>query len=525
MNLNYRSPKENSIAVTEQLLKLLNINVTSSTIKQKLELHPYFPSFLAINDCLSEWGIDSQCHQVDKTNYLKNLQPPFVAHLNEAGGRFVLIKSMENNKFVLSDEKYNNLIVKESDFLGRWSGFVLCAIGNSKSGEANYIQNRFKEILTILMTPLVILILGIILYLKLINQNIEISTLTLIFLKLGGIVISVLLLMHSLNANNPFIKNLCTLNGKNDCNAILKSDAAKVTSWLSWSEVGFFYFTGSFLLLLFDSTSLFLLAVLSLFTLPYIIYSISYQYRSKNWCILCCIVQVILAIEAVISIRVVIYEAPFFPVLGITYFISVISPILLWYYLKPSLTAASQLKPLKQQLNKFKYNDDFFNQALKKQQYYIIPDDLMPIILGNPNAKITITMVSNPFCIPCGKAHEVLDQLLKTRDDVKLKIIFTTTNHDNDEKTQISRHLLALSLLKDNKLIEFAINDWYKQSDKHYSKWAKKYSIAIGDDIIKLTSLQKQWCKMAKISSTPTVLINGYKLPDLYRIEDIEYLL
>ena len=104
--------------------------------------------------------------------------------------------------------------------------------------------------------------------------------------------------MQSLNANNPFVKNLCSLGGKNDCNAILKSDAAKVTSWLSWSEVGFFYFFGSLLSLLLASSSLPLLAWLNLFALPYAIYSIAYQYRHKNWCVLCCCVQALLLLEA-----------------------------------------------------------------------------------------------------------------------------------------------------------------------------------------------------------------------------------
>ncbi|MEZ4900630.1 MAG: hypothetical protein R2822_02145 [Spirosomataceae bacterium] len=35
---------------------------------------------------------------------------------------------------------------------------------------------------------------------------------------------------------------------KTDCNHILTSPAAKITPWLGWSEVGFFYFMGGWIL-------------------------------------------------------------------------------------------------------------------------------------------------------------------------------------------------------------------------------------------------------------------------------------
>ncbi|RYF33435.1 MAG: vitamin K epoxide reductase family protein, partial [Cytophagaceae bacterium] len=109
-------------------------------------------------------------------------------------------------------------------------------------------------------------------------------------------------LMHGINSNNPFIQNLCNSDGKNNCNAILKSDASRITSWLSWSEVGFFYFTGSLLSLLFAPSSLFILAWVNVMALPYTIYSLSYQYRNKTWCALCCTVQALLVLELITAL-------------------------------------------------------------------------------------------------------------------------------------------------------------------------------------------------------------------------------
>jgi hypothetical protein len=36
-------------------------------------------------------------------------------------------------------------------------------------------------------------------------------------------------------------------------------------------------------------------------------------------------------------------------------------------------------------------------------------------------------------------------------------------------------------------------------------------------------STHKEWIEETKLRATPTVLINGYKIPDNYTIEDIRY--
>ena len=33
----------------------------------------------------------------------------------------------------------------------------------------------------------------------------------------------------------------------------------------------------------------------------------------------------------------------------------------------------------------------------------------------------------------------------------------------------------------------------------------------------------KKWCQSANIEATPTKYVNGYKLPDWYKIEDLKY--
>ncbi|TDQ11763.1 peptidase C39-like protein [Pedobacter metabolipauper] len=569
--------KDNATAVACLLINALHVKINPGTVEACLKEHPEYPSLLAVSDCLTEWNIPNQAYKISRKDYDANeLEFPFIAHLNTNGGYYMMVHELTDGRIVYSDEERIRKNMSEQDFLKIWSGIVLSADVNENSGEENYPANRLKESFNRLKVPLLLLvILGIVLLN--INNVHGWSYFVLLGIKLAGTATSILLLMHSIDANNPLIQNLCSLGSKNNCNVILRSDAAQLTPWLSWSDVGFFYFSGSFLSLLLIPASLPLLKLLNVFSLPFIVFSINYQYQHKNWCILCCFIQAFLLLEFLTSlssywfsdlpdlnffmIQVADYSPSAIPAIVFCF----LTPILTWSVLKPGLLKSAQFNPMKKQLLKFKYNSELFNQALTSQPRYAVPDDLMPISLGNPNAETTITMVTNPFCGPCAKAHETLDKWLSVRDDINIKIIFTTADHDDDDRTKIARHVTALSLLNDTKLVSRALNDWYKQSGKKYDSWASKYPVNFKPKSVEksnsvenvesvktidrfdntakttenvenvesvesvemalVTAKQKAWCNLTEIAFTPTILINGYKLPDPYRLEDIKYLI
>lgn len=70
-----------------------------------------------------------------------------------------------------------------------------------------------------------------------------------------------------------------------------------------------------------------------------------------------------------------------------------------------------------------------------------------------------------------------------------------------------------------------ALHDWYGQEQKEYEIWAKRYPISSNSIGATQIEKQKQWCKAINVSVTPTMLINGYKLPDQYQLIDLKYML
>jgi protein-disulfide isomerase len=520
------SNKENAVAVLIALIKKLNIRVSSGTIQNCLNDHPDYPSLLALSDCLTEWKMPNSAYQIDKNEYdPADLSFPLIAHLQKSG-QFILINSIANGRVIYTDGRKTNAAMPEQEFLSQWAGVVLYAEATPESGEKEYKVQRFKDILNGLRIPaLVTAVFAGILYVFFQYSVTWVFT-VLSIITLAGLIVSTLLLMYSVNASNPFVQNLCSLGKKNDCNAILKSKEAKVTGWLSWSEVGFFYFSGTLISLLLVNNAVPFLAVLNLCCLPYTFWSVWYQYKAKNWCVLCCTVQALLWLQFIVFAAGVGYAVPV-PELKtiIALVISFSIPIVIWAFVKPFMLKAEQLAPLKQQLKKFKYNSDLFNQVLTNQPRFSVPNDIMPIVLGNAEAETVITMVSNPFCGPCATTHKILDQWLNTRNDIQVKIVFTTANHDDDPKTKVARHLTALSLLEDRSKVEQALNDWYDSTKKDYDTWAKNYPIHVNGEMEQVTQKQKEWCTLTEITFTPTILVNGYKLPDPYRLDDIKYLL
>jgi protein-disulfide isomerase len=201
-------------------------------------------------------------------------------------------------------------------------------------------------------------------------------------------------------------------------------------------------------------------------------------------------------------------------------------PVFLWVISKPYLLRLTKVSPLTDQLRKFKYNKELFDAALKEQPKYAVPAHEWSIVLGNVEASNVITMVSNPYCQPCAMAHSQLDDALVTVDDMQVRVVFTGDNSDeNDKSSLVHRHLMALNELADKTIVKNALRDWYEHGQKNYDAWAKKYPIAFDPSIYYKLDKQKAWVELAEITGTPTLLLNGHRLPETYQVHELKYML
>lgn len=514
-------------ATVIKLIKHLKLKITKQTIIAELERHPEYPSLLALSDILNKFNILNHAFKISDEQ-LVDVPLPFIAYLADKEGEFVLIENIENDKVI-----YNNQKLELEEFSKKFDGNILVIESVEGAGEINYKKNKRKEVIddlrpviTLVGSFITVLLASVVIsdYFNAINWVVASATL----FKTLGLITSLLLLIQSIDTNNPLVQKICQSANNRNCTAILSSEAANVFDGLTWSEVGFFYFSGSWLSLVFASTStsiLQFLAIINILSLPYTFYSIYYQARvAKQWCMFCCAVQAILWLEFIPLVSTLYHP---FIWLGLReYSILIIcfsTPTILWIFSKPFFLAFQQIKPLKDQLQKFKYNTELFDKLLNDKPKYSTPDKDWSVVLGNPEASNVVTMVSNPYCNPCTKAHQLLSELINSANNIQVRIVFIGSQRDKNKRHEIVAHLMALDALGDSEITEQALTEWYTQ--KSFTQWTKKYPVTVNENIMQKLEKQLEWCFMAGVKATPTILVNGFELPAIYQINDLKYLL
>lgn len=521
--------KDNTSQVLYLLVRALGIPVTRQSIEDETAKHPEHSSLLAFSELLDHWHTPNAAYNLSFEE-LNQVPLPFVAFF--AKKEFVLVTQLNDKQAVVSNERWKNHLISIDDFKKAYSGSVLIAEKDEISGEDDYTAKYKNELLNSWRTPVVLTVYGILMLIFLLQNteytasfNLQIGLLTLF--KTIGLGTTILLLIQSIDANNPLIQKLCSGENNKDCNAILSSKAAKITNELSWSEAGFFYFAGTWLALVFNSghsSTLQALAILNIVSLPYTFYSIYYQWRvAKQWCIFCCTVQGVLWLELFAFLPSLLHGMQAQTIAEWSNLVTcMLIPVLGWVLIKPYLLQGKKIQSFKQQLRQFKYNSTLFNKLLNEETKYTLPNEDDSLIIGNREAETIITMVSNPFCQPCSSMHKKLDDLLANRDDIKLQVIFSTHNTD-DKKAQVAAHLMSLQAGQDDRSLKKALDDWYEQKQKNFDVWAKIHPVTQQTDAEAALKVQREWCETAKITGTPTVFINGRKLPKNYQPEDIRY--
>jgi uncharacterized membrane protein/glutaredoxin len=530
----------NIINVAFKYLEELKVPVTKTSLKENLQNNPYYPSLYSLSTVFERFNINNEAYKIDPEKF-SEIQPPFIAYLNNqpTGKDFVLVTDISNTeiKYVAGGNKIKS--VTKDNFLKNWENIVLIAAPNNKSGERDYALNHKKEIVqtnkknslvggaSLIFISIVYTFLA-----KLPSAQIIVAS-TLLIIKTLGLTISVLLLIYEIDKSNSFIKSMCTAGKQTNCNAVLQSKGAKVFG-MSWSEAGFFYFAASLLFLLFPgilfTTKICLLSIANCLAAPYILFSIYYQWKVvKQWCPLCLTVQAILAMELVWSIGNY-WSNAYFPssvsVSLLPIACSISFPIVLWYSVKLFVIRAKDGPAYKAAYKRLLYNPETFNSILQQQP--AAPDGYqhIGITMGNPEAEITIIKVCSPYCGPCAKAHRVLENIIHDKKNVKVKLIFTASNQANDRAGIIAKHLLAIDAKQDTQQTQQSLDHWYLADNKDYNAFAARYPMngELKHQEAQIEKMEK-WCDEAEIRGTPTLFINGHRLPEKYTVDELKYIL
>ena len=167
-----------------------------------------------------------------------------------------------------------------------------------------------------------------------------------------------------------------------------------------------------------------------------------------------------------------------------------------------------------------KTREEVFKALLEKQPYYPIDTRNSSILFGNPDALLRISILTNPHCGPCAHMHTRVEKLLqKMGDKMCVQYIFSAFS---DNLLKSNRFLIATYQNESRAKTEEIYHRWYEKEKNCADTYMQSLGYDItSDSVAEELSRHVQWKETNKLSATPTILVNGYLLPEHYQIEDL----
>lgn len=505
----------------EILFDCLDINYTHSYITKLYNEHPHKYNMYGLYDILHEYNINAIGVKIDDKDYSK-LKLPCILHIN---GGFVVVTQLTKQVisyywngrfFTLPFDKFNTM----------WTGHSILINGDSNASEPNYAIHVQEERIKKVKKHFPIIIFVALLSMGLLYNFRDFNLVTVLYalLDILGLTSCYSLIKKQLHIESPLGDSICSIFHQKDCNKVIFSEKGNLLGF-SWSEIGFSYFITHILFTILYPQSVQNLFMIGFSALIYSMWSIYYQWRIvKQWCILCLIIQFIIIAMACLSyFNIETYNICTYSLLFDSFifciFWSMILSILNLYI--QNNNNDEKMSEYIQKYKAIKANTDVFQALLKKEKYNHTTENDSMIIFGNKDAKTKITILTNPHCNPCAQAHEKIDNILKKyREEVCIQYIFSSFT---EELKESNRFLIAIWEQLGEEQASFIFSQWFKQGKNNVRKFKNKWKeLDINSSFVqKELKKHEEWKQRTGYNATPTILVNGYYLPEEYLIEDI----
>lgn len=512
--------------ILENLVKLLKVKFAKAYLQKLFNENPYQNTLFGISNMLSEYGIKHTSFKVKDVEEIKSIDSPFMVNFE---GKMVLVDQLtdEDISCFLEGKKIN---ITFDRFAQVWDKIVLVVEIFHSSEESNYKKHQELYLFnivrkyTFIPTILLLIIAGLV-----INDTYHsLGVISLLLLNIIGVYVGWLLIQKQQHIPNDHADRICSMLKKGNCNSVLASPAAKIMGVIGWSEIGLGYFISNCVVAVLTPHLIPYLALINMAGLPYSIWSVWYQkHKVKQWCPLCLIVQVLMWIVFALNLSFGHITVPSFfswdvVLTGCIYIV----PLLIINTLLPKLNKERYAGYLEKELYRLKLKPEVFQALLCRQPHYEVNLATSKILWGNKGANLIVTIVTNPHCYYCAKIHQQVEQLLtKTSVDVCIQYIYFPI----EEKYESSNNFLVSVYLSgeiSEKKKKDIYDHWFKEGRMNKEEFFKNYNLRTDQKMVK-SELQrhKEWDGLKDVDGTPTIFINGYRLPYHYGINDLIYFL
>jgi thiol-disulfide isomerase/thioredoxin len=503
------------ISLIQKYLSINNFADQKSAFEDLFQSHPDYPSLFAITDTLELLSIENAAFKVLKEQ-LFELPDSFLAIYNQD----LALVTKKKTLIKIELEKAGTKSLSFDDFAAGWDGIVITIEPNETS-----IFGNLKDSLNWLYYSLPVLALVII---SIFYNSYDISEIILFLTSIAGLVLSIFIVQEKLGVKNEMVSKFCNISPNASCNSVISSDKGKINKWISFSDLPVLFFGINVTSLLLNPTSSStIIGLLSLLSLPVIVYSIWIQkIQLKKWCLLCLAISFLIILQSVVWIFT---KEAFVYITFSSLFSYLFSMILIGsFWLVLSSTLVNKIKAEKEvsKLKKFKRNYAVLNFLSKEVPVLKGLDKLEGLRFGNSDGAIRLMIILSPSC---GHCHNVFTQALelvnKYPEKISLNVLFNINpeNNDNPYKVVVER-LLEISNSNEALAVE-AITDWHVKKTG-LEKWTEKWKVDfISKKVNQQIEQQYNWCLENEFNYTPVKMVNDKLFPNEYDISELKYFL
>lgn len=507
-------------------LKKENINIDLKEFKFQVETHPNFPSLFSFSEALNFFSIKNVSAKISNEdldylpdNFISLIQPeykqPYLTFVEKKDGVF---KYLSDGSMVS---------VSKGNFLNLWKNIVLIV---EETEETKTIKSKNISLRWFMFSFFCFLAIVS----NWLSNGFNVTTYTSLILNLVGVYLTIEVVKQEFGVKSTLSSAVCNSNSTNisNCESIITSKKAKLFLNYGLSDLCVIFFFGHII-------SFFLMSItnlihdfitLSIITLtlsiPVTLFSIYFQWKVENkWCPLCLMIIAVLYIEL---INYLFYNNIHFDnlnLISISIFIfGFLSFLLSWIISKPIIKKYFDLKSFELESIRFKRNYKLFKLALKDSKKVNYETLKSKVTIGNHNANLKITIITNPFCGYCADAHKILEDIvLKNYDKVLLNIRFHfSPDQQDDNSIMLINSLLRIYFKNNEKNFMNALSFWFE--NKNFEKW---FSIFGNDEVSSNTEsiLATQYImnKENGFSFTPAIIIGEYLYPEFYNKNDLPH--
>lgn len=508
---------DNTGIVLYRYLRALSVKVSQCTVYRLLDT-PVGSSMRGISDALDALHIKNEVYQLPPSaEYFSQIDAPFITMLDVNRNPFCVVTKKSDFIVEISNIEGKRQRVKADDFLRKWTGNVL--LGETTTDTSSEPFTFWKDIWYYLLKNKIIIAILLVIMLGFLNvwQH-EYSSIFMIYLGTlsMGILISVAILYKE-QVNENFMERFCHIGKIVDSNHVLHSKGAKIAG-ISLGEASLLYFSVLFLFGVIRQTEFYgISAIACAIAFCFTVYSLIYQSLIlRKGCMFCMLVNLTIWCSAIelyllrneftvgnilLSVGIFIAIGSICTVIGIAY--------------KDYKKADKGKDVLKERLSALLHPMVF--QKLLELEPAINKDVPLDIALNNPlQGENRLLVITNPNCTNCAKIHPYIEEL---SSEVPISLILVTYPADKAGK-EIAEIILAAYLNKGWNIAMQLLKEWF---EKKAINNTDKYQVT--PEVEEIRKKQLVFCWKQNINQTPSVIIGRHRLPEVYPISSLRYVL